>query len=96
MARTLDLLSNTSSTGSWLAWDGGRGTLTVEGTIAGATLSLQVQGPNGGSIDVGSDTTFTALPGIANFDLAPCRLRMAVSGGSPSALFARAAKIGEV
>lgn len=95
MARNITLLSDASATGAWFAWDGGRGSFMAEGTPGGATLALEVRGPNGGGIPVGADTTFAALPGIGNFDLPPCRIRCAVAGGTPAALHASATRIGE-
>ncbi len=83
------LLVNASTSGEWVFWSGGRGTFMVEGTFGGGTVTLQVEGPNGTAIDVGDDVTFTAA-GVGNFDLAPCRIKAAVSGGSPSGLYATA------
>lgn len=86
---SLDLLSNASATGSAGRWPGGRGTFTVEGTFGGATVKLQCLGPNGTWIDLGTDATFTAA-GVCGFELAMGQLRANVSGGSPSALYAKA------
>ena len=96
MARSITLLSNASATGDWFAWDGGRGTFMVEGTVGGSSIALQVRGPNGGAIAVGAEVTFDSLPGIGNFDLPPGEIRCAATGGAPGALYASAQKIGEV
>lgn len=89
----LDLLNNASATGAGQNWRGGKGSFLVAGTFGGATVSLQVLGPDKTTwTDVGVDTTLTAGPG-GNFELPPCQLRAAVSGGSPSGLYAKAASI---
>jgi len=87
---TFVLLSNASATGTAVAWPGGKGTVSVSGTFGGATLTLQYLGPDGVTwLTAGTLTTFTAA-GAANFEAAPGSIRMAVSGGSPSALYATA------
>lgn len=94
--RSFSLLSNASATGSAVAWPGGRGTFEVDGTFGGATVTLSKLGPDGSSyISVGSDGALTA-EGVVNFDLPPTSIKAVVSGGSPSALYAKATKIGEL
>lgn len=88
----VDLLSNASATGSSKQWPGGRGQFAVEGTIGGATITLQVQGPNGTWLAVGTDAALTAA-GVVNFDLPQCNIRALVASGSPSALYATAVSI---
>ena len=84
----LDLLSNASATGSDLWWEGGRGTMFLDGTLGGATVTLEALHPaTGTALVVGTEVTFTAV-GLANFELPPCKLRAVVSGGSPSGLYA--------
>ena len=92
-ASRVDLLTNASSTGSGFIWPGGRGTFLVSGTFGGAIVSLQVLGPDSSTwIDAGSYTTFTAN-GVGNFDLPQGKIRAAVTGGSPSGLYAIACTI---
>lgn len=88
------LLDNASATGDWKPWPGGDGRVDVCGSIGGATLTLQVKGCDGTTAHtVGTDTTFTAV-GSNGFKLeAGCEIRVAVSGGTPSALFASAYRI---
>lgn len=84
----LDLLSNASSTGSAFVWRGGRGHFAASGTFGGATVKLQFLGPDGSTwIDAGTYTTLTAA-GAGNFDLPEGQIRAAVSGGSPSGIYA--------
>lgn len=84
---TLTLLSNASATGSAVAWPGGAGAVSAEGTFGGATLTLQAYSANGTAVS--TTVTFTAA-GWGTFTLPPCRILMAVSGGTPSALYAYA------
>jgi len=94
--RPLTLLSNATSTGSPVKWPGGRGTFAVDGSFDGATVTLQMLGPDGSSyLSVGDDAALTA-EGVVNFDLPPCHIRALVAGGSPNAMYATAEKIGEV
>jgi hypothetical protein len=92
-ASRVDLLTNASSTGSGVIWPGGRGTFLASGTFGGASVSLQVLGPDSSTwIDAGSYTTFTAS-GVGNFDLPQGKIRAAVTGGTPSGLYAIACTI---
>lgn len=86
---SVKLLTNASATGAAQDWPGGRGTLSVAGTFNGATVKLQVLGPDSTTwIDAGTYTTFTAA-GLGNFDLPLCKIRAAVTGGSsPTGLYA--------
>lgn len=87
------LLSNASATGNPVQWDGGIGVFSVAGTFSGATVKLQFLGPDGSTyIDVGTDTTLTAAGG-GGFVLSPCKIRAAISGGSPSGMYAQADKV---
>jgi hypothetical protein len=87
------LLSNASSTGAAQGWGGTRGIVTVEGTFGGATLALQYLSDNGTWIAVGSDSTFTAA-GAGGFELpVGSQIRMAVTGGAPSGLYAYATEV---
>jgi len=74
----LDFGQNVAATSGWLQWRGGKGTFLVEATFGGGTVKLQVKGPNGAAIDVGTDTTLTANGG-GNFELPPCELRASVT-----------------
>lgn len=85
----IPLIVNGSATSAQKTWDGGDGEFEVTGTFGGATVSLQVVGPDGSTLlDVGADTTLTAAGGGA-FRLGPGLIQATVSGGSPSGLYAR-------
>lgn len=89
----VDLLSNASSTGSSQTWPGGRGTFIVSGTFSGATVALQLLGPDGSTwIDAGTYTSLTAAGG-GNFDLPQGQIRASVASGTPSGLYAVAATV---
>jgi len=87
------LIENGSATSPSVHWGGGRGVFSAAGTFSSATVSLQVLGPDGATwLDAGVDTTLTAA-GLGVFDLPDCYIRASVSGGSPSGLYARAARV---
>lgn len=87
------LLTNASVTGSAVDWTGGSGVFVAAGTFGGATVTLQYLGPDAATwIAMGTDTTLTAAGGGA-FMFPPGRIRAAVSGGSPSGLYAQADEI---
>lgn len=93
MAQRIDLLSNATSTGSAALWAGGRGMFKLAGTVGGATVTLQILGPDGTTWQsLGTDAALTAT-GVVDFDAPPGQLRAAVSGGSPSGLYAEVASI---
>lgn len=84
----VDLLNNASATGNAAIWPGGRGSFLVAGTFNGATVKLQVLGPDNSTwIDAGTYTTLTAA-GAGNFDLPQGQIRANISGGPPSGIFA--------
>ena len=93
MAQNIVLLDNAAATGPAKTWDGGRGQLKALGSFGGATVTLQILGPDGATwLAVGSDAALTGA-GVANFDCPPGQLRAAVSGGSPSGLHASVASL---
>ncbi len=86
----VELLSNASSTGAGRTWNGGQGAFLVAGSLGGATVKLQILGPDGATwLDVGADAALDAA-GAAGFALPPGQIRAAVSGGSPTGLYALA------
>lgn len=88
------LLSNASATGTPVEWPGGWGRVETRGTFGGATLTLQVQDADGSTYHtVAAETTFSAAGTSAFFCEAGATIRMAVSGGTPSALYATAYRI---
>lgn len=91
---SVTLLSNASATGTAVEWPGGWGRVEVRGTVGGATLTLQVQDADGSTYHtVSTETTFGATGAAAFFCEAGAQIRMAVSGGTPSALYATAYRI---
>ena len=91
------LLNHASATGAAVQWPGGRGVFTLPaGTISGATVKLQYSPDDGTTyldVDRSGDTfvTFTAVGGAGGlFELPPCLIKAAVSGGTPSGLYAYA------
>ncbi|CAB5144863.1 hypothetical protein UFOVP147_36 [uncultured Caudovirales phage] len=86
------LLSNGTATGSAVAVRGGEYIFMAEGTVAGATIALQVQSPNGTwspvLIFAGSAVSFTALPNAqTGIDLPAGNVRVAITG-TPTGVYA--------
>lgn len=92
------LASNLSATGAAVSIPGGEYIFSAEGTVGGSTISLQVQSPNGTWSDASSwgaaVKTLTLPFAQTHIDLPACKVRMAVTGGAPSALFASLVGIG--
>jgi hypothetical protein len=94
------LATSASSTGSAVPVLGGSYVFMAEGTASGATISLQLQAPDGTWSDVaavgGSNVVkSTTLPYAATPVYLPqCSVRMAVAGGPPSGVNATLAGIG--
>ncbi|VVE74120.1 hypothetical protein PCA31118_04684 [Pandoraea captiosa] len=83
----LTLLNNGNATGQSVDWPGGNGACFAEGTFGGATLTLQILSPNGTWMTLGNQTTFTAN-GVAGFTAPAGQVRMQITGGTPSAVYA--------
>jgi hypothetical protein len=94
------LATGASSTGSAVPVLGGNYMFMAEGTAGGATISLQIQAPDGTWADVGAVggsnvVKSTTLPfASSQIYLPPCNVRMAVAGGPPSGINATLAGIG--
>ena len=93
-SQSIDFLTNAVTTpapsATGVQWNGGRASFTVVGTFGGATVALQWLGPDGVTwVNVGTETTLTAA-GVGNFELPRGKLRVTVTGGSPSGLYATA------
>lgn len=83
------LLSNAASTGSGVAFPGGRAALTIIGTLA-TTTKLQVLGADNSTwADVGT----ISAAGNSAFDCPPGTYRILLTGGSPSGIYATLCKI---
>lgn len=89
MRGKLDLIENGTATGPWLSWLGGYGTFSVTATAwNGATVSLEMKGPDGTSgLLLGPDAQLIAN-GTCLFHVAPCELRARVVGGPPAGVTA--------
>ncbi len=93
------LASNLSATGPSVMIPGGEYQFSVEGVVNGSTISLQIQSRNGtwGDVTVysGSVVKSAALPySQTGIDLPSGNVRMAVTGGAPSGLFASLVGLG--
>lgn len=83
--QTINLLSNVAATGDYVRVPGGQYIWACQGTFGGATLTLQAKGPDGSTaMSVG---TMTAA-GAVSVDVGEgTEIRVAVTGGTPSALY---------
>jgi hypothetical protein len=93
------LLTDAAETGDAVEWSGGRGAFSVySGTFGGATVTLQWSPDDGSTwlaVDASGDTfTTKTAAGSGNFELPPCLVRAAVTGGTPSGLNASVHGIG--
>jgi hypothetical protein len=92
-----DLLSNDSATGTQVRWSGGSGVLTAAGTFGGATLSLQYLAADQATwVNVDSTNGVLTANGAFGFRLPAGYIRAALTGGAPSAMYARVARLHHV
>jgi hypothetical protein len=87
------MLSNASATGATTKWAGGNGVFVAAGNFGGASVSLQFLGPDGVTwLPMGTNTTLTAAGGGV-FSCHEVDIRAAVSGGTPSGLYAQVERV---
>lgn len=92
-ATRVELLTNASATGAAALWPGGKGQFALAGTVGGATITLQILGPDGTTyLSLGSAVALTAA-GVANFEAPAGTIRALVASGTPSGLYATAVGI---
>lgn len=73
---------------------GGRMVFAVVATFNGATIKLQMLGPDGQTlIDVSPSQTNLTANGAGVVDLPPCQVQATVVGGPPSGVFASIARV---
>ena len=69
----------------WQTFNGGRAALVTEASSYPTTLQLQIQGPGGTAISLGSNITAN---GLAMFDLPAGSYRMNIAGGTATNVYA--------
>lgn len=88
-----NLLNNASATGEAIEVGGGTFIVCAVGTFGGATLQLQLRGPDDSTYVNITDAALT-VAGAYVVDLPRgATIKMLVSGGAPSALYANISKI---
>jgi hypothetical protein len=97
------LFTNQAAAGNGAAqlWGGGRGIFTAAGTFGGTSVTLEYLGPNNTTwlpvraMDPAGVQTTVALAdsGMIGFELPPGSIRAVATGGTPTALFARADRV---
>jgi hypothetical protein len=89
----LPLLWNSSVSGTRFFWPGGKGLYVCNGTFGGATVTLNILGPDNVTLQaLGSSTTITAAAAVL-IELPPCTLQVTLASGSPNALYATLARV---
>lgn len=89
------LLSNASATGVAVDVPAGRYVFALQGTLGGATVTLQMLGPDGETyMSVGTDGEFTGA-GAVEVALPAGPVRASVAGGPPAGLYASLRYLGE-
>lgn len=88
LAQDILLLKAATATGTATAWPGGPGIMLVTGTFAGASVALQVLGPDGATYIAGGPVATVA--GAYPFNLPPCTIKGVITG-SPTGIYARVA-----
>jgi len=87
------LLSNAAASSTLQPWPGGLAVFSVSGTFGGATVKLQLLGPDGATLlDAGAATTLIA-PGMGLAYLPPGQVQATVVGGPPSGISASLARV---
>lgn len=80
-------------TGPLVDCPGGVCVFSVAGTFGGATVTLEVLGPDGSTMLVAGAATTLAAPGMGVVTLPPCMVQAVVAGGAPAGLFASLARV---
>lgn len=99
-AQVYTLATALAASGAGVAVRGGEYAFLANGTVGGSTISLQIQMPDASWADVGAlagnaIVKSTTLPFVVTPVVLPaCVVRMAATGGTPSALNAWLAGIG--
>ena len=87
------LIINGAATGNLAQVAGGIYVFVAVGTFAGATVALQMLGPDGVTlVNAGTATTLTA-PGNGLAYLGPGQVQATVTGGPPSGIYASLARV---
>lgn len=99
--RTADVLvaTNRNGTGSstQVGWPGGRGLLTVEGTFGASTLTFEHQSKQTSNWITAISPTGAAISmtagGDALFELPDCQVRITMTGGAPTGIYATISRV---
>lgn len=92
------LLANGTATSVAVGWPGGQGVFSANGTVNGSTLTLQYLSNDGTTWIAATPTntacTFTTLPNNCLFSMGPGQIRVAITGGPPSGVYAFVQRVG--
>jgi hypothetical protein len=91
---TLSLLYNAAATGPRFWWSGGKGMFSVVATnFNGATVTLNMLGPDGATMLAAATATTLTAAGVGLVELPPCYVQAAVTSGPPTGVYATLARI---
>lgn len=90
----LSLLYNAAVTGSRFWWAGGKGLFSVVATnFNGATVTLNLLGPDGATMMAAASATTLTAAGVGQVELPPCYVQAAITSGPPTGVYATLARI---
>lgn len=90
----LPLLYNAAVTGTHFWWPGGKGMFAVvAANFNGATVTLNVLGPDGATMIAAATATTLTAAGVGQVELPPCYVQGAITGGPPTGVYATFARI---
>lgn len=88
------LITNGTASSGLVDWPGGRAVFAVVATFNGATIKLQMLGPDGSTLlDVSPSQTNLTANGAGVVDLPPCQVQATVVGGPPAGVYASLARV---
>jgi hypothetical protein len=88
------LIRNGTASSALVDCPGGRYVFAVVATFNGATIKLQMLGPDGSTLlDVSTSQTNLTANGNGVVDLPPCMVQATVVGGPPAAVYASIARV---
>jgi len=90
----LSLLYNAAVTGTRSWWPGGKGLFTVVATnFNGATVTLNLLGPDGATMLAAATATTLTAAGVGQVELPPCWVQAAITSGPPTGVYATFTRI---
>jgi len=93
-AGVLPLLYNAAVTGTRFWWPGGKGLFSVvAANFNGATVTLNLLGPDGATMLAAATATTLTAAGVGQVELPPCYVQAAITSGPPTGVYATLTRI---